>query len=101
MFGDFSVIRIHKITSSANYNFTIFHIHYPDINECLERNPDGSGRRWHCRVSDTCVNVPGDFHCVGDKTGAIMIGKSLNVSSDLVNIKIDKAKASRDILEIH
>ncbi|KFK44076.1 hypothetical protein AALP_AA1G212900, partial [Arabis alpina] len=44
------------------------------INECLERNPDGSGRRWHCRDSDTCVNVPGDFRCVGDKTGAILIG---------------------------
>uniref|UniRef100_A0A1J3HI58 Putative wall-associated receptor kinase-like 11 n=4 Tax=Noccaea caerulescens TaxID=107243 RepID=A0A1J3HI58_NOCCA len=45
-----------------------------DINECLVRNPDGSGRRWHCRESDTCINVHGDFHCVGDKTGAIMIG---------------------------
>ncbi|CAE5957943.1 unnamed protein product [Arabidopsis arenosa] len=43
-----------------------------DINDCLIRNPDGS--RWHCRESDTCVNVPGSFYCVGDKTGAIMIG---------------------------
>ncbi|EOA37407.1 hypothetical protein CARUB_v10011311mg [Capsella rubella] len=43
-----------------------------DINDCLIRNPDGS--RWHCRESDTCVNLPGTFNCVGDKTGAIMIG---------------------------
>ncbi|CAH8252837.1 unnamed protein product [Arabidopsis lyrata] len=43
-----------------------------DINDCLIRNPDGS--RWHCRESDTCVNVPGSFYCVGDKTGAVMIG---------------------------
>ncbi|CAA7013601.1 unnamed protein product [Microthlaspi erraticum] len=43
-----------------------------DINECLERNPDGSRR--YCRESDTCVNLPGSFDCFGDKTGAIMIG---------------------------
>ncbi|KAF8104200.1 hypothetical protein N665_0176s0015 [Sinapis alba] len=45
-----------------------------DINECLELDPSGTGRRWHCRDSDTCINEPGTFHCVGDKTGAIMIG---------------------------
>ncbi|WZZ58081.1 hypothetical protein YC2023_058188 [Brassica napus] len=26
------------------------------------------------RASETCINVPGDFNCVGDKTRAIMIG---------------------------
>ncbi|CAH2036820.1 unnamed protein product [Thlaspi arvense] len=42
-----------------------------DVNECLHY-PDGS--RQYCRESDTCVNGPGDYDCVGDKTGAIMIG---------------------------
>ncbi|KAL0794980.1 hypothetical protein Bca101_066357 [Brassica carinata] len=45
-----------------------------DVNECLEPNPDGSRRRHTCRASETCINVPGDFNCVGDKTGEIMIG---------------------------
>lgn len=60
----------------------IFHIHYPDVNECLEPNhPDGRVSSRNRRASETCINVPGDFNCVGDKTRAIMIGKSQNVSS--------------------
>ncbi|XP_018485049.1 putative wall-associated receptor kinase-like 11 [Raphanus sativus] len=45
-----------------------------DINECQVRDPNRNERRMYCRDSDTCVNMPGTFNCVGDKTGAIMIG---------------------------
>ncbi|XP_024008165.1 putative wall-associated receptor kinase-like 11 isoform X1 [Eutrema salsugineum] len=44
-----------------------------DIDECQERDPDGS-RRYCTGSGDTCVNLPGDVECVRDKTGAIMIG---------------------------
>lgn len=49
-------------------NSKIFHIHYPDIDECVERKP--------CNV---CVNVPGGYKCVGNKNWAVVMGKSVNV----------------------
>lgn len=47
-------------------------------------NPDIYLRRRYCGVGDTCVNLIGHHKCVQDKTGAIMIGKSLNVSSAII-----------------
>ncbi|KAG5392978.1 hypothetical protein IGI04_022941, partial [Brassica rapa subsp. trilocularis] len=39
-----------------------------DIDECSHKSKN------YCRVSDTCVNLPGTYDCVGDKTKAIMAG---------------------------
>ncbi|AEE29842.1 unnamed protein product [Arabidopsis thaliana] len=42
-----------------------------DINECLRNS---YGQRQNCRESDTCVNLPGTFNCIGNKTRVTMIG---------------------------
>ncbi|CAN6886424.1 unnamed protein product [Brassica oleracea var. botrytis] len=54
---------------------------YRSIQNKLQPNhPDGRVSSRNRRASETCINVPGDFNCVGDKTRAIMIGKSQNDS---------------------
>ncbi|CAH8327155.1 unnamed protein product [Eruca vesicaria subsp. sativa] len=39
-----------------------------DVDECSPENKN------YCRQSDTCVNVPGEYDCVADKTKAIIAG---------------------------
>ena len=62
----------------------IFHIPYPDVNECLEIDSTGK-QPVYCGETETCVNKIGDYKCVPDKTVPVLIGKSLDVSSVSVN----------------